>query len=154
MSRGSRRKTIGWREWVQLPELGVTEMKVKVDTGADSSSLHAFNIERFSRDDSEWVGFEIHPKQRSRKPAIICEALVMKERKVKNPGGRTELRPVIRTTLIVAGKEIDAMVNLTTRDEMSFRMLVGRRTIRKHFIVDPGRSYLGGRPEKLSQSSK
>ena len=154
MSRGSRRKTIGWREWVQLPELGVTEMKVKVDTGADSSSLHAFNIERFSRDDSEWVGFEIHPKQRSRKPAIACEALVVKERKVKNPGGRTELRPVIRTILIVAGREIDAMVNLTTRDEMSFRMLVGRRTIRKHFIVDPGRSYLGGRPEKLSQSSK
>jgi hypothetical protein len=153
MSR-RRRKTIGWREWVQLPEFGVTEMKVKVDTGADSSSLHAFNMERFSRDDGEWVRFEIHPRQRSRKPAIVCEALVVKERKVKNPGGRTELRPVIRTSLIVAGREIDAMVNLTTRDQMSFRMLVGRRTIRKHFIVDPGRSYLGGRPEKLSESSK
>lgn len=153
MSR-RRRKTIGWREWVQLPELGVNEMKVKVDTGADSSSLHAFNMERFSRDDGEWVRFEIHPRQRSRKPAIVCEALVVKERKVKNPGGRTELRPVIRTSLIVAGREIDAMVNLTTRDEMSFRMLVGRRTIRKHFIVDPGRSYLGGRPEKLSENSK
>ena len=152
MSR-RRRKTIGWREWVQLPQFGVNEMKVKVDTGADSSSLHAFNMERFSRDD-EWVRFEIHPRQRSRKPAIVCEALVVKERKVKNPGGRTELRPVIRTSLIVAGREIDAMVNLTTRDEMSFRMLVGRRTIRKHFIVDPGRSYLGGRPEKLSENSK
>lgn len=153
MSR-RRRKTIGWREWVQLPQFGVNEMKVKVDTGADSSSLHAFNMERFSRDDGEWVRFEIHPRQRSRKPAIVCEALVVKERKVKNPRGRTELRPVIRTSLIVAGREIDAMVNLTTRDEMSFRMLVGRRTIRKHFIVDPGRSYLGGRPEKLSENSK
>ncbi|MCZ6662744.1 MAG: RimK/LysX family protein [Actinobacteria bacterium] len=153
MSR-RRLKTIGWREWVQLPQFGVNEMKVKVDTGADSSSLHAFNMERFSRDDGEWVRFEIHPKQRSRKPVIVCEALVVKERKVKNPGGRTELRPVIRTSLIVAGREIDAMVNLTTRDEMSFRMLVGRRTIRKHFIVDPGRSYLGGRPEKLSENSK
>lgn len=96
MSR-RRRKTIGWREWVQLPQFGVNEMKVKVDTGADSSSLHAFNLERFSRDDGEWVRFEIHPRQRSRKPAIVCEALVVKERKVKNPGGRTELRPVIRT---------------------------------------------------------
>lgn len=153
MSRRTR-KTIGWREWVQLPQFGVNEMKVKVDTGADSSSLHAFNMERFSRDDGEWVRFEIHPRQRSRKPAIVCEALVVKERKVKNPGGRTELRAVIRTSLIVAGREIDAMVNLTTRDEMSFRMLVGRRTIRKHFIVDPGRSYLGGRPEKLSENSK
>ena len=153
MSR-RRRKTIGWREWVQLPQFGVNEMKVKVDTGADSSSLHAFNMERFSRDDGEWVRFEIHPRRRSRKPAIVCEALVVKERKVKNSGGRTELRPVIRTSLIVAGREIDAMVNLTTRDEMSFRMLVGRRTIRKHFIVDPGRSYLGGRPEKLSENSK
>ena len=139
-------RQIGWREWVQLPDLGVVEIKAKVDTGADNSSLHAFNIERFERESSPWVRFEIHPRQRKRKPTIKCEAEVVKERKVKNPNGSAEIRPVIRTKLVVAGKEIDALVNLTTRDEMTFRMLLGRRTIRKHFVIDPGRSYLGGRP--------
>ena len=139
--------TIGWREWAHLPDLGVREMKVKVDTGADNSALHAFDLERFRRDDAEWVRFVIHPKQRSRKPMIQCEAQIVTERKVKNPGGRSELRPVIRTKLVIADKEISALINLTTRDEMSFRMLLGRRTIRNHFLVDPGKSYLGGRPE-------
>lgn len=140
--------TIGWREWVEIPEFGVTEIKAKVDTGADNSSLHAFKIERLVRDDVAWVRFEIHPKQHSKTPAIQCEARVVRERRVKNSGGRAELRPVIRTKLVVAGNEIDALVNLTTRDEMSFRMLLGRRTVRKHFVVDPGRSYLGGRPSR------
>jgi hypothetical protein len=152
MAKG-KPKTIGWREWVQLPDLGVNEMKAKVDTGADNSSLHAFNIVRFERDGAEWVRFAIHPRQRSRKPSIECEAPIVKERRVKNPGGRSELRPVIRTKLTVAGKEIEALVNLTTRDEMSFRMLLGRRTIRKHFVVDPGRSYVGDRPSREENGS-
>lgn len=145
-------KTIGWREWVQMPDLGVREIKAKVDTGADNSSLHAFNLERFEEDGVPMVRFDIHPHQRKRKPAIACVAPVVKERKVKNPGGRSELRPVIRTRLIVGGKEIEALINLTTRDEMTFRMLLGRRTIRGHFRVDPGRSYLGPRPSRNEES--
>ncbi len=141
-------KTIGWREWVGIPEFGVTEIKAKVDTGADHSSLHALNIERFMRDEVEWVSFEIHPKQSSKRPTIKCEARVVRERRVKSPGGQAEVRPVIRTKLVVAGNEIEALVNLTPRHEMSFRMLLGRRTVRKHFVVDPGRSYLGGRPSR------
>lgn len=144
------RKTIGWREWVSMPDLGVPEIKAKVDTGADNSSLHAFNIERFEADGVDLVRFEIHPRQRKRRPSIECVAEVARERKVKNPGGRTETRPVIRTTLVVAGEKIEALVNLTTRDEMTFRMLLGRRTLREHFIVDPGRSYLGSRPTRNS----
>lgn len=146
------RATIGWREWVQMPEFGVTEIKAKVDTGADNSSLHAFNIKRFERDGVRYVSFEIHPRQRKHQPSIVCEAEVVKERKVRNPGGRTQLRPVIRTRLRVAGREFEALINLTTRDEMTFRMLLGRRSIRNEFLVDPGRSYLGGRPARLEQT--
>jgi hypothetical protein len=131
---------------VALPELGIKEIKAKVDTGADNASLHAFDLERFEDDGTSMVRFTIHPHQRKRKPSIDCVAEIVGERKVKNPGGRSEVRPVIRTTLVVAGKELDALVNLTTRDEMTFRMLLGRRTIRRSFIVDPGRSYLGDRP--------
>ena len=96
----------------------------------------------------EMVRFEIHPRQRKRRPSVECTAEVVGERMVKNPGGRAERRPVIRTTLVVAGEEIEALVNLTTRDEMTFRMLLGRRTLRKNFVVDPGRSYLGERPKR------
>ena len=150
MRRGSAetKRVIGWREWVQLPDLGVVEMKAKVDTGADNSSLHAFNVERIERDGAEYVRFEIHPKQRSKKPTILCEAPLAMEKKVKNPGGRTELRPVIRTRVVVAGEEIEALVNLTSRDEMGFRMLLGRRAVRSRFVIDPGRSYLGPRPSR------
>lgn len=143
-----RRKLIGWREWVGLPDLGVIEVKAKVDTGADNSSLHAFDIERYSEGGIEMVRFEIHPRQRKRRPSIACVAEVAGERKVRNPGGRLETRPVIRTTLVVAGEKLDALVNLTTRDEMTFRMLLGRRTVRSRFVVDPGRSYIGGRPSR------
>jgi len=150
MRRGSaeEKRVIGWREWVQLPDLGVVEMKAKVDTGADNSSLHAFNVERIERDGAEYVRFEIHPKQRSKKPTIHCEAPLAMEKKVKNPGGRTELRPVIRTRVVVAGEELEALVNLTSRDEMGFRMLLGRRAVRSRFVIDPGRSYLGPRPSR------
>ena len=144
----SRKTVIGWREWVQLPDLGVFVMKAKVDTGADNSSLHAFNLERFEQDGTEYLRFEIHPKQRSRKPTIKCEAPLAMEKKVKNPGGRSELRPVIRTRLIVAGVELEALVNLTSRDEMGFRMLLGRRAMRSKFVIDPGRSYVGPRPSR------
>jgi len=148
MRAGDSKTVIGWREWVQLPELGVFETKAKVDTGADSSSLHAFNVERFEKDGIDYVRFEVHPKQRSRKPTIQCEAPLAMDKKVKNPGGRSELRPVIRTRIVVAGVELDALVNLTSRDEMGFRMLLGRRTVRSKFVIDPGRSYLGPRPRR------
>lgn len=148
----TRKTTIGWREWVALPELGITEIKAKVDTGADNSSLHAFNLTRFESEGAQMVRFEVHTRQRKRKPSIWCEAEVVAERKVKNPGGRSELRPVIKTTLVVGGREIEGLVNLTTRDEMTFRMLLGRRTVRNHFKIDPGRSYLGPRPSRANDS--
>ena len=148
MTRRKKRKTIGWREWVALPDLGVKEIKAKVDTGADNSSLHAFNLERFEEDGRHMVRFEIHPHQRKRKPSVTCVAEIAGERMVKNSGGLAERRPVIRTRLVVAGEEFEALVNLTTRDEMTFRMLLGRRTVRRQFVVDPGRSYLGARPTR------
>lgn len=137
---------IGWREWVALPDLGVSAIKVKVDTGAASSSLHAFDLERFSRDGLEMVRFDIHPRQRSARGAVTVEVEVIDERQVRNPGGRSETRPVIRTQLRWADIVWGAEINLTRRDEMGFRMLLGRKALNKRFVVDPGRSFLGGKP--------
>jgi hypothetical protein len=142
---------IGWREWVALPEFGISAIQAKVDTGADSSSLHAFDQRRFTRDGIDYIRFDIHPLKRSRAASVTCEAPIVMERKVKNPGGRTELRPVISTPVVVNGVQIRAMINLTERDEMSFRMLIGRRTLRGRFLVNPGRSYLGPQPDLKEQ---
>jgi hypothetical protein len=148
-----KRPVIGWREWVQLPDLGVFEIKAKVDTGAATSSLHAFRLERFDKEGLSFVRFEIHPRQRSRRPSIECEAPIVRETAVRNPGGRTELRPVIASTLVIAGQPVEALINLTGRDEMGYRMLLGRRTLRNRFVVDPGKSYLGPRPIRSEETA-
>lgn len=141
------RQVVGWREWVALPDFDVT-IKAKVDTGAASASLHAFDLERFSRDGVDMARFDIHPRQRSAQGAVTVEAEVVDERHVRNPGGRTEIRPVIRTKMRWAEIVWEADINLTRRDEMGFRMLLGRKALKNRFIVDPGRSFLGGRPGK------
>lgn len=137
---------VGWREWVGLPDLGTEWIKCKVDTGARSSSLHAFNIELFDRDGVQWVRFEVHPWQRSAMDAVRAEAPLADLRSVKSSSGKSEERPVIRSRVVIGEHEHEIDLTLTLRDEMGFRMLLGREALRTRFIVDPGRSYLAGRP--------
>ena len=140
--------TLGWREWVALPDWDVAHMKAKVDTGARTSSLHAFGLEWFDRDGSPWVRFEVHPWQRSTADSVIAEAPVVATRDVKSSSGDVEHRPVVHTSVVLAGRPVTAEVTLTRRDEMGFRMLIGREALRHRFLVDPGVSYLGGRPDR------
>jgi hypothetical protein len=128
-----------------LPDLGIGRIKVKVDTGARSSALHAFRIKPEERQDGLWVTFEVHPKQRSRKPIVRCEARVIDHRTIRDSGGREHERYVIETTLCLGETEWPIEVTLTSRDEMGFRMLLGRTAIRRRFLVDSGRSYLIGK---------
>lgn len=143
------RTTIGWREWVALPDLGVEWIKAKSDTGARSSSLHAFGLQRFDRAGEAWVRFEIHPWQRSAGDPIVTEAPLVDERAVKSSSGKAERRPVIRTSLLIGGRTRAIDLTLTRRDEMGFRMLLGREALRGAYVVDPGRSYVTGRPPKV-----
>lgn len=140
--------TVGWREWVALPDWDVAHMKAKVDTGARTSSLHAFGLEWFDRDGSPWVRFEVHPWQRSTADSVIAEAAVVATRDVRSSSGDVEHRPVVHTSVVLGGRSVTAEVTLTRRDEMGFRMLVGREALRHRFLIDPGVSYLGGRPDK------
>lgn len=137
---------IGWREWVSLPELGGAVVRAKIDTGARTSSIHAFGLELFEKDGKEYARFAIHPDHRSPGPAVIVETPVLGHRSVRNPGGRSEDRPVIRTKLVIGTYRFLTEVNLTRRDNMGMPMLLGRHTVRRRFVVDPGRSYLVGTP--------
>jgi len=136
------RPVIGWREWVGLPGLGVDWVKAKVDTGAKSSSLHAFDIE--VDDTTGVVHFRVHPIQDDDSVVVNAEAPLVEHREVKSSNGEVEVRPVIRTRAIVNGQDVDIDLSLAGRDEMGFRMLLGRSALRRRFVVDPARSFLGG----------
>lgn len=133
---------IGWREWVALPALGVHTIKAKIDTGARSSTLHAFAVERFERDGRAMVRFQAHPMQRNDDFIVTAEAALIDDRMVRNSGGQAELRPVIETSVQVGNALWPIELTLTNRDEMGFRMLLGRQAVRRRYLVDPGRSYL------------
>ena len=137
---------IGWREWVRLPELGIDAIKVKIDTGARSSALHAFDIHTFTKAGKEWVRFKVHPYQRDTIRTAIAEAEVLDERHVRNSGGHAELRISILTCVELPDKQWAIELTLTNRDVMGFRMLLGRQAVRHRFLVDPGQSYLLGPP--------
>ncbi len=145
---------MGWREWIEFPDLGIKRVKAKVDTGARSSSLHAEEIELVQLRGQMGVRFLVLPLQRSRQRAVGCQALLHDERYIKSSNGSRELRPVIRTQISWGGETWDIDLTLTSRDLMGFRMLLGREAVRRRYLVDTGRSYLGGRPLLAKKKDK
>lgn len=137
---------IGWREWVALPALGVMKIKAKIDTGARSSSLHAYDVKVFERDGKPFVRFEVHPIQRSTRETIVVEAPVLEFRKVRSSSGHAHRRPVIVTTVEALGQSWPIELTLANRDAMGFRMLLGREAVRGRMLVDALKSYYGGQP--------
>ena len=136
--------TVGWREWVALPELEVPVIKAKIDTGARTSSLHVESLEAFVREGREWVRFAVAPLQETTDVVLEREAPVVDRRRVTNSGGVGEERYVIRTALRVGGEGWPVEITLTSRESMTFRMLLGRTALRGRVLVDPRRSYLTG----------
>ena len=135
----------GWREWVSLPEAGVPWIKAKLDTGARTSSLHAFDVEEHRRGEVPTVRFGVHPWQNSDDDAVIVECPVHDRRSVRSSSGHTEERIVVLMDVVLLDRTMTAEVTLTNRDEMGFRMLIGREALRQGFIVDSARSFVGGR---------
>ncbi len=139
----------GWREWVSLPSLGVDWVKAKLDTGARSSAIHAFDLQELEQDGTPWVRFSVHPWQRSGEDAVEAVLPVHDRRVVRSSSGHEHERYVVLMDVSLVGRTVTAEITLSRRDEMGFRMLIGREALRQGFLVDPGRSYLGGRPRRV-----
>ena len=136
-------QTLGWREWGAIPELGIDALKMKVDTGARTSCLHAFKLEPFTKNGEDWLRIWMHPSQTSTEE-LVCEAKIHDQREVTDSGGHKELRYVIKSKLKLGDFYDDIELTLTNRDSMKFRMLLGRQAMRGVFLVDPNASYLQG----------
>lgn len=137
---------LGWREWISLPALGIPAIKAKIDTGARTSALHAFRIEPYSHEGTDYVRFWLHPLRKNQDIEIVCEAPVLHKRVVKDSGGHAEERFVIVSPVSVGGHSWDIEVTLTDREDMIFRMLLGRTAVSKDGItIDPSASYVTGR---------
>lgn len=138
----SKRKVIGWREYVSLPGLGIQNLKVKVDTGAATCALHATGIRYLQRENGEtWVSFEVTTQLKPLKKKRVRARLVAK-RKVKSSLGHATVRPVIETEVRLGEDTWPVEITLVNRDPMGFRMLLGRRALRGRFLVHPARSFI------------
>jgi hypothetical protein len=133
---------IGWREEISLPDLGLTNIRAKIDTGARTTALHASHIRTYQRDGALWVQF--HPSTHRGLPDIdLCHAPVHDRRQIKNTSGIPEERIVIRTHLHIADRKYLIDVSLTDRADMAYPIIIGRTAIRNHsLLVNSGRSWL------------
>ena len=139
---------VGWREWVALPQADLPWVKAKVDTGARSSSIHAFDLEVVEQDGDEWVRFSIHPWQRSDEDHVELSLPVLDMREVRSSNGQVEKRYAVALDVTLAGRTITTVMTLSNRDEMGFRMLIGREALERGFLVDSAISYAGGKPRR------
>ena len=146
-------RTVGWRELVDLPDLGLTGVPAKIDTGARTSSLHATILDKFERDGENLVRFAVDfPAQRVRQ---ICEAVHIDWRGITSSNGETQRRMIIKTPLKIGKLTFRTEFSLADRSDMQFPMLIGRSSLRRRFAVDSGHSWLqtpGGRPDKGKMS--
>ena len=135
---------IGWQEWVSLPEFHIAVINAKIDTGADTSSLHAYHIKRFRKAGAPWVSFEIHPLLAYPEIIIPCRAPLIDRRVIKSSSGEKEKRPVVLAELALGDRLFPIELNLTNRDYMGSRMLLGRQALQQDILIDPSKTYIQG----------
>ena len=139
--------TVGWREWVALPTLGIARIKAKLDTGARTSALHALRCDRYSEGGAPHVRLHVQPRQRDGERVLVVETAIIDERTVTDSSGHRERRIVVASDVALGAELWSIELTITNRDALRFRMLLGRSAMQGHLIIDPDRSYVLGKPD-------
>jgi hypothetical protein len=137
-------RTVGWKEYLDLPELGISRLKAKVDTGARTSTLHVDSLEVLEvlPDGTEMVEIVVGPDRRRPDVQVRSQARVLKRMRVVDSGGHPEVRPVVETELVLGPVRKRILLTLTNRSGMLFRMILGRKALEGDFRVDVASKYL------------
>ena len=133
---------IGSIEVCDLPDLGISDLQIRVDTGAKTSSLHVDNLQKFTKGGKPWVRFDIHPDVYDIEKVASCECAIHDVRSVKSSNGVAEERYVIKTSLCLGGESWPIHITLTNRADMSYLMLFGRQGMGECVLVDPSQTFL------------
>ena len=133
---------VGALENCDLPDLGINNMPVRVDTGATTSSLHVDNIEEFEKDGKNWVRFDIHPDIHNVEKVVTTTARLSSKKTVKSSTADKERRAVIKTAFRLGGETWKIKLTLTNRSTMSYLMLLGREAMKDRIIVDPSFEFI------------
>ncbi len=136
---------IGWREWAAFPDWEIASIKAKIDTGAKTSAVHAFDISVSERKGKRFAAFMLAPLQRRLRPALRCRAPLVGRRRIRCSNGAVEERYVVKAKLKLGAETFVIELSLADRDEMGFRLLLGRDALKRRFLVDPGASFLLGK---------
>lgn len=150
---GKERISTGWQEWALLPELGLTPLQTKIDSGRQTSTLHAFMTEEFEKDGQPHVRFCIHPKQNDRTEAVLCEAPILGKFEGTNKYGKKEDDYLIKTTIQMGNEQWPVELVITNMDEMTFRLVLGHSAIDGRLIVDPAATFLLGSSDDVTHNS-
>jgi hypothetical protein len=133
---------IGNLEVCDLPDIGITNLQIRVDTGAKTSSLHVDNLERFTKNSKPWVRFDIHPDVYNIARVTHCESALHDVRSVKSSNGISEERYVIKTLMRLGDQSWPIDITLTNRSNMNYLMLLGRQGMEERVLVDPSKTFL------------
>lgn len=136
------RRIIGRAELIDFPEWNLYNINAKIDTGAYTSSLHCHHIERIEEDGKEYVRFDLLDPSHETYNDKLFKLPIFKSKMVKSSNGVSEERFIVRTKLRLLDKELEAELSLTDRSEMRYPVLIGRKLIKGHFIVDVSKKYL------------
>lgn len=148
MRKSQDKLLVGAIELCDLPDLDIVGLTARIDTGAQTSSLHVDNIEEFTKDNETWVAFDIHPDIHNVEKVVRRKAKLKGRRNIKSSNAQKEKRCVISTTLTMGERRWEIQLTLTDRSEMSYLMLIGRQAMNGKIIVDPEHEYMLSQDEK------
>jgi ribosomal protein S6--L-glutamate ligase len=140
----NKKQLIGRQEWCSLPELGLSHIKAKIDTGAKTSALHAEDITVLTKGHKQVVCFLVRPFPDEDDHASKCNVPLKEIREIKSSNGDIESRCVIEVELIMGAVKKTIELTLTDRNLMRFNLLLGREALSGEVVIDPAKKYLLG----------